>query len=70
MFMLVVLFQTARGNSMTIKDVNDNHSKQLNPQDPQFYLDRRIPLHKAEVLASERRQKNQLNRIIKTTTKL
>ena len=55
---------------MTIKDVNDNHSKQLNPQDPQFYLDRRIPLHKAEVLASERRQKNQLNRIIKTTTKL
>lgn len=55
---------------MTIKDTNDNHSKQLNPQDPQYYLDRRIPLHKAKVLASERRHKNQFNKLPKTTPQL
>lgn len=44
---------------MTTKPEDINRSKQLNPQDSQFYLDRRIPLPKAKKLAAEKSQSNQ-----------
>lgn len=44
---------------MTTKLEDINRSNQLNPQDPQFYLDRRTPLPKAKNLAAEKCRSNQ-----------
>jgi hypothetical protein len=37
---------------------SNNRSKQLDPQNPQFYLDRRILLPKAKKLAAEKCRQN------------
>lgn len=48
---------------MSSKD--DNRSKQLNPQHPQYFLDRHNPLPKAKKLASEQQKINQQTKVDK-----